>query len=160
MTDKQKINLIDTTIFMLNDRKFKFDMRFFQVMKETKKYPHTIVDPQRCGWDDVANSVVFNECGTSCCLAGYGALAIRKKTKNVSWCEFINTHFGVDQNDYVYDFLFSAAIEQDRRDAAARVLWFLNGESIIGWDEDDKFYEVFTSQCIENALQEIKGEIG
>lgn len=161
MTNTQKINLIDTTIYMLNDTKFKFDMLYYQLVEDdNEKFPQFMTGQQsiRCTSDTVVNSVDFHECGTTCCLAGYGALALRKKVKGVTWNDFIKKHFGVESSDDVYEFLFSGNIKQDRRDAAARVLWYLTGGD-IDWDGDEKFYEELESSDLEFELRNIRAQL-
>lgn len=155
MTKKHKYNLITTTLFMLKDRKRRFEMSGF-------------TDPIPGSEHEVLMPSQVNECGTSCCLAGYGPVAgITPKPKE-EWGAYIDRCFGANDGN-MFNFLFDGGWKSDRLFAAKRVLFYVERSELEdgSWSylpssgqisSEFNPYKRLTQRQIENRLRKLQKE--
>lgn len=111
LTRQQKSNLAKTAIKLLEaDDLIKFNMGDWAQNKYNGATERIV--PQD----------VKNECGTVCCFAGYGPIALHNAHNYPSneWRDYVAGTFGGANN-----FLFSGSWSSNRKQAASRALWVL-----------------------------------
>lgn len=141
-TPEQKSNIAKTAIFMLKDENFEFNMRHYCSANNTLALN---INP------------VIHVCGTSCCLAGYGPIALGNGGGQ-TWDKYISEFFGKD--NIVWSFLFDPNWPSDRLEAAARVIYFFNNEkSVREWSEQEiEHFEMrfWTDESVEELIEELE----
>lgn len=140
MTKRQKSNLARTAIHMLNDKIMKFYMkRFFN---------------SSCAWE-VVNKPKEYVCGTSCCFAGYGPMALNNvRIKDEDWSKYVDRSFGCEDGSYLFEFLFSSDWPDDKKQAACRALAVLQRPTVVD-DFEYKKTKVFKSSSFLEEYKEM-----
>lgn len=135
MTKQQQSNLAKTAIFLIEEAKDEhFDMAFYLSARED-----TGDNPQKV-------REYYSECGTTCCFAGHGPIALKSKiNKNDDWEDYQLRVFGIDEAHHLKDweFLFSQNWLNSRKQAASRALTFLEKGLPESFSESSSTY--FTS---------------
>lgn len=137
MTKQQRSNLAKTAIFLIEEAKDEHFSMF------TYLYADGNVNDNP---EDAKRS--YNECGTTCCFAGHGPIALRAKIHDLEeWDSYILRVFGTDESDFIigtdWSFLFSPMWNNSRKQAASRALTLLEKGTPEKYSEFDSTY--FTS---------------
>jgi len=116
MNKQQRSNLAKTAIYLIEKAKDEhFDM--FQYLK-TKNDSRIDAPNEVCA--------IYNECGTTCCFAGHGPMALRSKIViGEGWTKYNERVFGVSDPEALWIFLFDSDWVNSRKQAASRALIFL-----------------------------------
>ena len=117
MNKQQRSNLAKTAIYLIEKAKDEhFDMRQYLKTENDSRieYPAEVCTN-------------YNECGTTCCFAGHGPIALRSKMViGEKWNEYNKRVFGLDQaEETLWTFLFDSDWVSSRKQAASRALIFL-----------------------------------
>tara|TARA_R110002167_G_scaffold221122_1_gene425839 strand:+ start:384 stop:845 length:462 start_codon:yes stop_codon:yes gene_type:complete len=116
MNKQQRSNLAKTAIFLIEKAKDEhFDMHGYSMPNEHSliEYPNEVC-------------AIYNECGTTCCFAGHGPMALRSKMViGEKWNKYNKRVFGVDVAEKLWLFLFDSDWVNSRKQAASRALIFL-----------------------------------
>lgn len=126
MNRQQKSNLAKTAIKLLQDKTIKFDMSWF--MRDS--------DGDRIYLNNAIKIARKPECGTSCCFAGYGPIALLNGSKYSNWINYMEGSYsandtGSKKQSLRYNFLFCEKWPDDRKQAAARAIKILeNGGNL------------------------------
>lgn len=82
----------------------------------------------------------YNGCGTSACAAGHGPSFGIKAEPLEGWTAYIERVFGVDEFDATWNFLFDPGWNNDPKQAATRIIMFLEkGKVPYEYDRDDTY---------------------
>lgn len=116
MNKQQRSNLAKTAIHLIEKAKDEhFDMRQYLNTTEHSRIEYPA---------EVCTS--YNECGTTCCFAGHGPMALRSKIViGEGWNEYNKRVFGVTDPEALWIFLFDSDWVNSRKQAASRALIFL-----------------------------------
>lgn len=142
-TPRHKSNLAKALLAVLQDTSITLDMAHFATrLHKTRRMLH--VSPE---WVAQSASGMHRECGTTCCVIGYGRVTLSNEEVGdmgpymrcetdpwgkVRWGKFVNLAFGA-----FHSFVFSECWPNDREQAAKRGLLFLQsgGEEPIEYTE-------------------------
>ena len=131
MTKQQRSNLAKTAIYLIEKAKDEhFDMKQYLNTPEHSRieYPAEVC-------------TIYNECGTTCCFAGHGPMALRSKIGiGEKWNEYNGRVFGVSQVMIEWTFLFDSDWVNSRKQAATRALIFLEKGVPYEFDEYKSTY--------------------
>lgn len=135
MNKQQRSNLAKTAIFLIEEAKDEhFDMGYYlSARASTGDNPQIVRE-------------YYSDCGTTCCFAGHGPIALKSKiNKNDDWEDYQLRVFGIDEAGHFKDweFLFSPNWFNSRKQAASRALTFLEKGLPESFDECSSTY--FTS---------------
>jgi hypothetical protein len=139
---KQQSNLAKTAIYLLEKvPDSKFSMEYYA--------------NDDCGIDFDPHEIkkAYNECGTSCCFAGHGPMALTRSVgKCDRWDEYVFKTYGVNEGDDEWEFLFGPVWDDNRLQAAARALYYLTSGVPEYFNSSDKYYISFTFEEIIEKL--------
>lgn len=148
MNKQQKSNLAKTAIKLLQDASIKFDMGYF------------VIDPDGDMLDlkDVKDAKIDKapECGTSCCFAGYGPIALHNATHYKTWTSYTEGSYdardtGDVEESLRWHFLFSDGWASDKKQAAARAVVLLENGGVVperAFEKDSKRYDIGNDDSI------------
>lgn len=143
LTKEQQSNLAKTAIYMLQDQKLQLLMSryssltcpIFDGLIRWQVLPFMVV----AVCDKPADQFYAKEdCGASCCFAGYGPYAGVRSLDYEKWHEYVKRVFGADTgDDEIWNFLFSGRWSDSREEAAARALAFLSNPRVVSTGAGD-----------------------
>ena len=91
-----------------------------------------------------------NECGTACCFAGFGPVALKNVEDFKYWDSYIKETFGGKHKD----FLFSAPWPNDKKQAATRALMVLKKSKPSRFWFDSVYHEDYSIKKLIAELEE------
>ena len=145
MNKQQRSNLAKTAIYLIEKAKDEhFDMRQYLITTEHSRIEYPA---------EVCTS--YNECGTTCCFAGHGPMALRSKMViGEKWNEYNKRVFGVAQDESLWTFLFDSDWVNSRKQAASRALIFLEkGVPEIFFEYQSRYLTPLSNKKLVERLQ-------
>lgn len=138
MNVKQQRNLIRVALYLLKGKSpVNFDMEMYILASIPAGKCHHFGS---CDQEVLKGYKHINECGTSCCFAGHGPLALGTEDINedTTWEEYVHNTFGVGFDYDVFtrgqreawEFLFDGSNPNDPRKAAFRAAVFLETRKV------------------------------
>lgn len=148
MTLKQRSNLARTAVFMLRNN-YVLDMNTY-----FRSHTGQMHDP----FDETPSLKDYKHCGTTCCFAGHGPIALKNRKPHETWQDYIDRTFtGEDYDGGVFNFLFSGNWPNNKKQAAARALTYLRDEdtALNDFEYTEIFLKSYSAPKLIRELEKI-----
>jgi hypothetical protein len=149
ITKAHKSNLAKTAIYLLEKVKpEKFNMLYYLDASYGDQFPSNA-------------KAAYKECGTTCCFAGHGAIALPRLTRpKESWIDYVARVYGIEEHSIEWNFLFSVDWDDDIRQAALRALVFLESGVPDVFDAiEDNYLKSLSKQDLLERLRKFVSAI-